>query len=291
MFWSVQMPKRNRRIVGLLVGQVAVVSTIIMPPSQSRRALERLRLTSMDVKRADGFRFLPVDGPFSAGVAAEPGFGIVRAHAPHHTPLAKGFSLIEGVLRDSGRPLGALCALELRVPKPFDRAEWTEFNAGYVAQWERWKATVDGRVPGARTNVAPEFDPPTEPCLHAFCYTVQADTESKDFVISGTAEPEGTPGGLPAYWTVIVKELETRMAALGVAWDGATETQFYATRSDHELFAAQGLPRFAELVRPGLRWFFSRPPIDTLKIEVDVRRLSQEIWVAGERVQAARSSR
>jgi hypothetical protein len=233
----------------------------------------------MDVKRANGFRFLPVDGPYSAGVAAEPGFQIVRAHAPHHTPLTRGFRLIEEVLRGSRRPLAALCALELRVTKPFNRTEWAEFNGGYIAQWKQWEVTVDGHIPGARTNVAPEFDPPTEPSLHAFCYTVQAEAGGHDFVISGSAEPDGTPGGLPAYWAAIATELESRMAALGVTWADATETQFYARRADHELFASQGLPHFAELVRPGLRWFFSRPPVDSLNIEVDVRRLTQESWV------------
>ena len=232
----------------------------------------------MDIKRANGFRFLPVDGPFSAGVAAEPGYAIVRRRAKHHTPLEKGFRLIEETLRKSDRPIAALCALELRVPKPFNRTDWKVFNDGYVAQWKKWEATVDGHIPGARTNVAPEFEPPTEPCLHAFCYTVEASPGGKDFVISGAPEPDGTPGGLPAYWVAIVTELETRMSALGVGWDDATETQLYATRADHDLFESKDLPRFAEVVRPGMRWFFSRPPIDTLNIEVDVRRLSRESW-------------
>ena len=233
----------------------------------------------MDVKRADGFRFLPVDGPFSAGVRAEPGFDIVRVHVPYHTPLTRGFEIVEQAIRRSHRPMNALCAMELRVPKPFNRPEWTEFNNGYVAQWKRWDATVDGHIPGARTNVAPELEPPHEPCLHAFCYTVPAEGGGNDFVISGAPEPEGTPGGLPAYWAAIADELESRMSALGVTWDDATETQFYATRADHEMFESQDLPHFAELIRPGLRWFFSRPPVESLKIEVDVRRLTQESWL------------
>ncbi|TMD28905.1 MAG: hypothetical protein E6I92_02045 [Chloroflexi bacterium] len=97
-------------------------------------------------------------------------------------------------------------------------------------------------------------------------------------MISGTPEPEGTLGGLPAYWAAIAGEIEDRMAALGVTWDDATETQFYGTRADHELFAAQGLPHLEELVRPGLRWFFSRPPIESLHLEVDVRGLTRESW-------------
>ena len=230
----------------------------------------------MDVKRGDGFRFLPADGPFSSGVAAEPGFDIVRVRLPHHTPLTKGFHAIEQAVQWSHRPINALCALELRIPKPFDRVEWKDFNDGYIAQWNSWGATVDGRIPGARTNVAPEIDPPGGASLYAFCFSMPSERGGKDFVISGATEPEGTPGGLPAYWSAIVKELENRMKALGVGWADATETQLYAKRADHDLFESHDLPRFAEVIRPGLRWVFARPPIETLKIELDVRRVSQD---------------
>jgi hypothetical protein len=69
------------------------------------------------------------------------------------------------------------------------------------------------------------------------------------------------------------------MTALGVEWSDATETQIYCTRSDHQLFSAQGLSRFEDLARPGLRWFFSRPPIDSLNLEIDVRGLVRESWL------------
>jgi hypothetical protein len=223
-----------------------------------------------------GFRFLATDGPFSAGVAAEPGFEIVRRIAPRHTPLADGFRLVERTLESAGRPPSALCAMELRVPKPLSRAGFEEFNRGYVAQHERWGLRVDGHMAPARTNVAPELDPPAEPSLHAFCYAVEGGPARNTFVISGVPEPPGTTGGLPAFWKTIIQTIDANMTALGVDWGDATEAQLYATRGDHELFAAGDLPRFAELVRPGLRWFFSRPPIDDLNLEIDVRGLAGE---------------
>lgn len=233
----------------------------------------------MDVmKSRGGFRFLPTDGPFSAGVAAEPGYQIVRVLAPRHTELKRGFALVEKTLHASGRPLAALCALELRIPKPLTRDGFDQFNAGYIAQQRSWGVVVDGRVPAARTNVAPELDPPDEPSLHAFCYTVEGDGGRKSFVISGAPEPAGTEGGVEAYWQAIVSIIEQRMTALGVSWDDVTETQFYGTRADREVFGRSGLLRFEELVRPGLRWFFSRPPIDDLHLEIDVRSLASESW-------------
>ena len=101
----------------------------------------------------------------------------------------------------------------------------------------------------------------------------------KTFVVAGAAEPIGTEGGPVAYWKAIVKTIDGHMAALDVGWADATDAQFYGTRADHELFAASGLPRFGELARPGLRWFFSRPPIDDLNLEIDVRGLARETWL------------
>jgi hypothetical protein len=228
------------------------------------------------IRGPGGFRFLATDGPFSAGVAADQGFEIVRRTAPRHTPLAEGFRLVERTLDAAGRPPAALCAMELRVPKPLSRAGFDEFNRGYVAQHERWGLRVDGHMAPARTNVAPELDPPAEPSLHAFCYTIEGASARDTFVISGVPEPPGTQGGLPAFWKAIVQTIDANMTALGLDWGDVTEAQLYSTRADHELFAAGELPRFAELVRPGLRWFFSRPPIDDLNLEIDVRGLAGE---------------
>jgi hypothetical protein len=231
------------------------------------------------IKSPGGFRFLPTDGPFSAGVAADPGYQIVRARAPRYTSLTEGFRMVEKFLEAEGRPLAALCAMELRIPKPLSREGFDEFNVGYVAQLRRWGLPVEGRQPAARTNVAPEIEPPEQPSMHAFCYTVEGVGGRDTFVISGAPEPPGTKGGLPAFWAAIAHTLEERMHALGLKWADATETQFYGTRADHELFASQDLARFEELVRPGLRWFFARPPVDFLKLEIDVRGLARESWL------------
>lgn len=225
-----------------------------------------------------GFRFLPLDGAFSAGVAAEPGYEIVRVLAPTYTELGEGFQLVESFLQGSRRPMAALCGMELRIPRPLSRPEWEEFNNAYVAQHERWGLRVNGRMPAVRTTVAPEFDPPKQPSLHAFCFTVEADRRGNTFVISGTPEPSGTTGGLDSYWAAIVDTINDRISALGVTWTDATEVQFYATRADHAVFASPELSHLNDLARPGMRWFFSRPPIDSLHLEIDVRGLARESW-------------
>ena len=232
------------------------------------------------ISSGGGFSFLPTDGPFSDGVVAEPGHAIVRARVPMHLSLTDGYRLVERVLGDAGRPLSALCAMELRIPRPLTRSGFDDFNLAYIGQMRSWNVLVDGHVPAARTNVAPELDPPSEPSLHAFCFTVRspssASSERRTFVVSGVAERAGMAGEAPEIWADVVDTLERRMGGLGARWSDVTEMQLYVPRSDHRVFAAASLARLTELSRPGIRWFLSRPPIDDLRMEIDVRALADD---------------
>ena len=227
------------------------------------------------IKSPGGFRFLPTDGPFSQGVAAEPGFQIVRVRAPRYTPLEEGFRLVEATLERAGRPLAALCAMELRIPEPLTAEGFNEFNRGYVAQHDQWGLRVDGHMQAARTNVAPELEPPSGPSLHAFCHTV-AGQGRPTFVISGAPEPPGTEGGLGNFWDAMAGIMEERMGALGVSWEDANDVQFYGTRAAHETFARAR--QLMPAARPGVRWYFSRPPVEGLELELDVRGLAGDTW-------------
>src|SRR5262249_42987099 len=140
-----------------------------------------------------GYSFLRGISPYSGGVAASPGFTIehVRLSAP--VPWRSGFDLVDAALRAAGRPRDALCAMALRSPAPFSFAGFKEFNAGYVAVLRSWEIFVDGINPVARTNVAPEVNPPAEPSLYSFAYTVPADGAPLAFVVAGAGElPEGS---------------------------------------------------------------------------------------------------
>jgi len=227
------------------------------------------------IKSPGGFRFLPTDGPFSQGVAAEPGFQIVRVRAPRHTPLEDGFRLVEETLERAGRPLAALCAMELRIPRPLTAAGFNEFNQGYIQQHERWGLRVEGHLPAARTNVAPELEPPPGPSLHAFCHTIEGQGRPT-FVISGAPEPPGTEGGLGAYWDAMARIMEERMGALQVSWEDVNDVQFYGTVSAHETFAQAR--QLMPAARHGVRWFLSRPPVEGLELELDVRGLARDTW-------------
>ena len=61
------------------------------------------------------------------------------------------FDAIVAHLRKEGRPLQAICGMELRSPEPFSFTGFNEFNAGYVDVLKRWDLLVDGINPVART--------------------------------------------------------------------------------------------------------------------------------------------
>jgi len=99
-----------------------------------------------------GYRFINGVFQYSAGVAAEPGFEIVRARFADVVPIEKGFERIEAHLARLGRPIFAFCACELRSPKPFDDAGFLAFNKSYVEPLRRW-GIVEGEVnPIARSK-------------------------------------------------------------------------------------------------------------------------------------------
>jgi hypothetical protein len=240
---------------------------------------------------AGGYRYVKGVFQYSAGVAAEAGFEIERVRFRRPLPLAEGFRVVEAQVRGMGRPLTAFCACELRSPAPFTEEGFTAFNRGYVGTLERWGLYRAGLNPVARSNVCPDIDPPAEPSLYAFSYTVPAEGDAPgSFVVAGSGEaPEGkgnyrdhiirrgdvSPAGLldKARW--VLGELERRMGALGFAWRDATATQLYTVHDVHPFLAGEIVRRGA--APGGLTWHFCRPPVVELDYEMDVRAVTREL--------------
>lgn len=238
---------------------------------------------------AGGYAFLEGGFPYSAGVVALPGHEIIRARFRRVTPVAQAFEAIASHLQAIGRPLTALCAAELRSPRPFSFAGFKDFNAGYVAVLERWGLFRDGLNPVARSNVCPRYDAPTEPGFHAFCYTVPVASARRAFVVAGSGEwpedqpfPEGivargdvSAPGLAAKATYVLRTMRERTAGLGADWSALTAAQVYTTHDIHPMlethFAAEGL------TGQGLTWHVCAPPIIELEFEMDVRGVSTEV--------------
>ena len=239
-----------------------------------------------------GYRYIPAVFQYSGGVAAEPGFEIVRVRFHEPVPLSDGFARIERTIREAGRPLTAFCACELRSPAPFTEDGFRAFNQHYVKTLAEW-GLFDGTTnPVARSNVCPEIDPPAEPSFHAFCFTRPKADASPSFVIAGSAEARGgagsyperivryrdlSPEGLKDKVRFTVGAMQERMAALGAGWKDATGVQVYTVHDFHPAIAD-------ELVRPGaaragLTWHFARPPVIDLEYEMDCRRVMREVVI------------
>ena len=238
---------------------------------------------------AGGYRYIPAVFQYSAGVAAQPGFEIqrIRFHAP--VPLAKGFALIERIIRETGRPLTAFCACELRSPAPFTEDGFRAFNEIYAGTLRKW-GLFDGEAnPVARSNVCPEIDPPPEPSFHAFAFTVAAQSPIPTFVVAGSGEAlegkpnyrdhtvrrgETSPGAMRDKAIYVLDEMERRLALLGFRWAETTATQVYTVHDLHPFLADEIMRRGA--ARAGLTWHFARPPVRELEYEMDCRAIATE---------------
>ena len=237
-----------------------------------------------------GYAFLEGVYPYSQGVAALPGFAIERARFARTVPMAEGFRRIADLLTARGRPRSALCAAELRSPTPFSFGGFGEFNRGYVAVLADWGIFRDDRNPVARSNVAPEIDPPQEPGFHAFCYTVPAPRAAASFVVAGSGEwPEGSrfpedvvargdlsPAGLAAKVRWVLDMMSSRLRGLGASWNAASATQVYTVHDFHPL--AREIA--ARAAGSSLAWHYCRPPIMEIEFEMDLRAVSVERMLA-----------
>jgi hypothetical protein len=207
------------------------------------------------------YRFLTGNAPYSSGVVARPGHEIVRVTLQRLLPYPEGFALIDSYLREQGQPRHALCAIELRLPRPLSFAGFAEFNRGYQELLADWDLFVDGHNPVARTNVAPEVRPPDEPSLFAFSHTLpraEAGTPPT-FVVAGAGElierrlaPEAvlragetSMGALREKAAHVMHTMQARLDGLGVGWSEVTAVDIYAVHPLRPLLAAEVLARLA----------------------------------------------
>ena len=123
-----------------------------------------------------GYRFLPGISPYSCGVVSAPGFEIAHITFRHPVPYRTW------VRFDRAAPQRFTDVPKLLfVGSNYDRLVLSPSVAlpsstlEYSKILEDWGLFVDGINPVARTNVAPEVDPPSEPVLFGFSYTRPCD--------------------------------------------------------------------------------------------------------------------
>ena len=238
---------------------------------------------------AGNYRFIPAVFQYSGGVAANPGYEIERVRFDKWLPLAEGFAQIAKYIRAAGRPLTSFCACELRSPAAFTDEGFRNFNLHYVKTLAEW-GVYDGKTnPVARSNVCPQVEPPAEPSLHAFSFTVKSDSTQPTCVISGSAEArtvdlpyeqkmvrfgETSTDAMREKAQYVVGEMGNRLTTLGFTWADVSATQLYTIYDFHSFFADELVKRGAG--RNGLTWHFNRPPVNVLTFEMDCRSVAIE---------------
>ena len=250
-------------------------------------------MSDVVVFQPGGYRYIKGVFQYSGGVAAEPGFEIVRVRFHEPVPLSEGFARIERTIREAGRPLTAFCACELRSPAPFTEVGFRAFNEIYAGTLRQWGVMTGGTNPVARSNVCPEIDPPRQPSFHAFCFTVAAQRRLPTFVVAGSGEAvegkanyrdhmirrgETSPEAIREKAVYVLGEMERRLSLLGFAWSDTTATQVYTVHDLHPFLADEIVRRGA--VHAGLTWHYARPPVRELEYEMDCRAIASERVVA-----------
>ncbi|HEX5369936.1 MAG TPA: RidA family protein [Dehalococcoidia bacterium] len=235
---------------------------------------------------AGNYRFIPSSSgvPFCDGVVADTGYEIVRATLDRPLPYRAGFDLIERHLASLGRPRQALCALELRCAGQYEsRDAFQAFNADYAALLTSWGKFDDATGVGSttRTNIAPLYDPPAEQVLFAFAYTIPSAIGRPTFVISGatTRDGEDSPEAVREKAANILDVLGSRLAALDLAWDLATDTFVYAPGSPEAILDETALDKLGATIRNGVRWFPGLAPVVGSRLEIGAQGLLQELRI------------
>lgn len=240
---------------------------------------------------AGGYSFIKGLSPYSAGVVAGSGFAIEHVRFLRPIPWREGFQRVEAHLRSSGRPRQALCAVALRSPKPFTFGGFNQFNTDYEDLLKSWGLLVDGLNPIARTNVAPLLDPPGQPSMYSFAYTMPVKDARPSFVVAGAGElPEGSldphdvvrrgetsPNAMAEKARYVCALMDGRVRGLGVTWNDVSVTNIYTAHDLNALLPSQVLPRMGQAAQHGVVWHYARPPIESIEYEMDLRGCSREI--------------
>jgi hypothetical protein len=243
-----------------------------------------------DHPRGD-YRYMPGISAFSCGSVAKPGHEIVHATLAAPVPWRDGFARIERHLGEIKRPRTALCGIELRSPAPFTFDGFGKFNEGYRALLAEWDILVGEDNPIPRTNVCPVVGAPAEPSLFAFSYTQPVLTAAPTFIVAGAGElrdraqgPEGivrhgdtSPAGMREKARFVMATMQDRLRTLGGDFRRVTAIDIYTAEPIHALVLDEVLGPAGPAAIHGVHWYPSRPPIQGLDYEMDMRGVAREL--------------
>lgn len=241
------------------------------------------------------YHFLKGIDPYSCGVVADPGYEIVFVTFRDAPEWKHGFERIDAHLRSVERDRAALCAVQLRCPQPYPMQGFVAFNDEYRQVLTEWDLLREGLNPVARTNVSPAFAPPTETRMHAFAYTTPAAATNvaPSLVIAGAGElrdgvlvAEGivrrgdtSAEAMRVKADYVMKVMEERLDGLGARWDLLNHVNIYTVHLLEGLLEDVVLSRLGPARRMGVNWHHTRPPVEEIEFEMDMRGVHRELII------------
>lgn len=238
---------------------------------------------------AGSVRVLPAGGAFCGGTIPTEGYEIVHALLAEWVPLAEAWSLVERHLRSIGRPVQALCGMELRSPEQLTLDGFRAFNAPYIAELRKRELVLGNYSAVCRTNVVPATNPPKTPMLHAFSYSQPTQSTMKTFCISGAADLDSrgdivapgntSPAGMRERLTHCVEAIGERLAQLELDWKEVTHIDVCLVHD-----AGTALDDFLRRPPAGalpreVRVHAARPPIEGTEVELECRAAVRELVI------------
>jgi hypothetical protein len=90
---------------------------------------------------------------------------------------------------------------------------------------------------------------------------------------------EHSPAAIQEKARFVMGLMEARLRGLGVAWSDITVSDVYTVHDIRPFLQSELLNRLGEGGAHGLTWHFSRPPIETIEYEMDLRGCATELVV------------
>ena len=243
------------------------------------------------------YQFLTGIAPYSCGVRAMPGFEIIRVEMSIPTVLdEQAFDRISEYLINHDRTIHALCAMELRIPKPLSFDGFAAFNKGYQDMLAERGLLLGDVNPIARTNISPSEYQIAQPSIYAFSYTipVKDDSLGPTFIVAGAGDLADQtdlsvsaivrPGETSAEARrekikVVMDVMADRLTGLKTGWENVTSTSIYTTIPMGPLIVDSVLGPSGSPALKGVVWYYSNPPIQGLDYEMDVRGVRKELVI------------
>lgn len=227
------------------------------------------------------FRVLPLGPAYCTGIVPRAGFEVVRVQLRSWLPLDDAYPFIERYLESVGRPMQDFCGIEMRVPAPLTRADWTSFNTPYLAWLRRWGLMHGDQSLVCRSNIALAMHPPATASVCAFSYVAPGGTCAGGFCLSGTADitPEGRiiaegdtgPEAMRERARYTIDVISGSLAALGLSWTAVNQVALFHVADIPDLWGPALLGGLGATLRQGVVVYRARPPIVGGEVELEAR--------------------